>query len=176
MIYFSNLYYMMAVFRPAKSKVTFKNAVTTCRRRFGLICKHQKNRSKRKKASKKEKRTMSMKRKSGSVSISLFVYIIYHPRYTDISRYMSSNLHVTILHSQMKQSWIPQKQSLCFVRHYAIQVKLVQRPSRNAFLKKIQIKCGINMFRLWERYHNDIYIKNYPNYIDILLSQVMITW
>ena len=64
----------------------------------------------------------------------------------------------------MKQSWIPQKQSLCFVRHYAIQVKLVQRPSRNAFLKKIQIKCGINMFRLWERYHNDVYIKNYPNY------------
>ena len=63
----------------------------------------------------------------------------------------------------MKQSWIPQKQSLCFVRHYAIQVKLVQRPSRNAFLKKIQIKCGINMFRLWERYHNDVYIKNYPN-------------
>ena len=76
----------------------------------------------------------------------------------------------------MKQSWIPQKQSLCFARHYAILGKLVQRPSRNAFLKKIQIKCGINMFRLWERYHNDVYIKNYPNYIDMLLSHVMLTW
>ena len=36
----SNSYDMLTLFRPAKSKVTFKNAVTTCRRRFGLICKH----------------------------------------------------------------------------------------------------------------------------------------
>ena len=37
---FSNSYDMLTLFRPAKSKVTFKNAVITCRRRFGLICKH----------------------------------------------------------------------------------------------------------------------------------------